>query len=135
MLCEIEIPTDFRNLECFKVLLQRYKGSYTTALREIRINTILGKKCQLDINIDDSSILCDTRRDPDTLIRDCATVIHKLIIIIDGDSNITSPIKAEYEILKTPSGKIIESLVDNGISIITKPKIYNGQIIGFYIES
>ena len=46
------------NLECFKYLLEKYRD-YKSIHREIKINSILGKKCQFDITDIYPPLLCN----------------------------------------------------------------------------
>lgn len=137
---EIEVSLDkhYRNIESFKFLLEKYNG-YTTCTREIKINSILGKKCQFDIESINPPMVCNF---PGMLksVSEKPT-INKISFIIDTDLSIISLTvnlditdSKVYQTLKT----LTESALSFGSKIEIKPKIQihnnNLQVFGFYLE-
>jgi hypothetical protein len=133
------------NLESFKHLLEKYRD-YKSIYREIKINSILGKKCQFDITEINPPLLCElgisNENISTTNLKNVAFRINEISFIIDGDLEVIELI-LNIEILETPNGKLLESLINSGIALQINPKIMEWGaiptkqleqkfIIGFY---
>jgi len=126
------------NLECFKHLLEKY-SDYKSIYREIKINSILGKKCQFEITDIVPPLLCNLGTDNHssntlltTNLKNIAFKINEMTLIVNSDLEVED-IMIDIKILETPNGKILENLID---SVIINPVIMKSPseyfIVGFY---
>ncbi len=124
------------NLECFKHLLEKYRD-YKSIYREIKINSILGKKCQFEITDIYPPLLCNLCSDdnpPSTMIelKSVAFKINEITLIVNSNLLVDN-IQINIEILETQNGKILESLID---LVVINPLIMKTVneyfIVGFY---
>jgi hypothetical protein len=127
------------NLKCFKYLLEKYRD-YKSIYREIRINSILGKKCQFDITEINPPLLCELgicdENISTTNLKNVAFRINEISFIIDNNLEVNELI-LNIEILETPNGKLLKSLINSGIDLQINPRIMGVKvkqkfIIGFY---
>jgi hypothetical protein len=127
------------NLECFKYLLEKYRD-YKSIYREIKINSILGKKCQFDITEINPPLLCELGISEifssTTNLKNVAFRINEISFIIDSHLEVNEII-LNIEILETPNGKLLKSLINSGIDLQINPiimgvKVKQKFIIGFY---
>lgn len=126
------------NLECFKHLLEKYRD-YKSIYREIKINSILGKKCQFDITDIYPPLLCNLGTDNHssnvlitTDLKSVAFKINEITLIINSDLEVEN-IMVDIEILETLNGKILESLIELAvINPVVMQSIDEYFIVGFY---
>lgn len=139
----IDLPKDTK-LEAFKSMLDRYQD-YKSCIREIKINTLLGKKCQYDVTSIDPPLFCDFSPNGLTSLHDSAISVNNMSFVIGEDLTIIS-LKIDFKILETKIGNIIGELLSYGCDLKIKPKIYGKfedftisnealTIIGFYIDN
>lgn len=113
----IEVTDDIKRLECFEFLLKKYKD-YKSCLRDIKINTVLGNKCILNIDEIKPEILCNVKV-PDVDLYSTALTINKMSFVIDSNLIISS-LKINYEVHGDYKGKkipIIDSLKSGTLKI------------------
>ena len=126
------------NLECFKHLLEKY-SDYKSIYREIKINSILGKKCQFEITDIVPPLLCNLGTDNHssntlltTNLKNIAFKINEMTLIVNSDLEVEN-IMIDIKILETPNGKILENLID---LVVINPVIMKSTseyfIVGFY---
>lgn len=128
----IELTDDIKKFECFELLLKKYKD-YKSCLRDIKINTILGKKCALNIDEIYPEILCNLKVTEVDLYSP-ALKINKMSFIIDN-SLIISSLKINYEIV---DGDYTQKSIESGVLKIYPIKLPNMEtgtsVIGFTIR-
>lgn len=105
-------------LENIKFLLSKYRD-YKAIERELKINSILGNKCQLEVSDIDPPIYSGFDVDRLMSLKKAAFVINEFLVTIDKDLNI-SEIILEVKILDTPEGRILNNLI-NMNEIIFEP--------------
>jgi hypothetical protein len=126
------------NLECFKHLLEKYRN-YKSIYREIKINSILGRKCQFDITEINPPLLCelgipDENISTITNIKNVAFRINEISFIIDGELKVNELI-LNIEILETTNGKLLKNLLESEIDLLIRPIIKSNFIVGFYAST
>ena len=75
MECKIELEGDLKNFECFRNFLERRSKDYLSCIRDIKINTILGKKCIVNVTNLHPPIYCDFSSDLETSLSNAAISI------------------------------------------------------------
>lgn len=131
---EVKLQSDIQKLTCFEYIFNKYQG-YQSCIREIRINTILGKKCEFLIDKINPPLLCNYIESIDEILN-LERNINKLILInsisfiIDDNLNINK-LYLEFDYIEDDIQKL---LTNNIIEILPKVTNYKNQIIGFYIN-
>jgi len=113
-------------LENIKFLLSKYRD-YKAIERELKINSILGNKCQLEVSDIDPPIYSGFDVDRLMSLKKAAFVINEFLVTIDKDLNI-SEIILEVKILDTPEGRILNNLI-NMNEIIFEPCFFEKEEI------
>jgi hypothetical protein len=133
MIVDVKLENTF-NLESFKKILEKY-SNYKSFYRELKINSLLGKKSQFDIQdikpvifggFEDDKINATTFR-----IKESAFSISSISFVVDKYLNVNK-ISLDIEILQTTHGEILSKLinfVDFRPEVIYYKEYY--EVIGF----
>jgi hypothetical protein len=127
---------NFHNLECFRNILDKYRD-YKSIYRELKINSVLGNKSELEINdiippimgvVDDNSSIFIN-------LNNVTFIINSMIFTIDKDLNVIK-ILLDIKILETFSNILsektqneIENLIDFRLILLYSYDYY--EITGF----
>jgi len=119
------------NIESFKYLLERYK-SYKSCLRDLKINSVLGKKSIFEIVDINPHIFCGFDNTVNLGINKCAFGILSLYFTLNDNLDVLN-LLIEIEIYKTPMGEVLSKLIE----VIEIHPIYesSNHILGFYAKS
>lgn len=128
-----EIP----HLDCFKSLLQKYRD-FTSCYREIKINSITGKKSQLEISEMNPPIICGFESQEQSnynifRVKDSCFTINSIKLIVNSELEVLDVI-LEINVLETDNGKLLNDIIER-----VQFKAYNlrfnnriSEIYGFY---
>lgn len=123
MIVNVFLNTNLK-LENLNYLLSKYRD-YKSIERELKINSLLGSKCQLEINSIDPPIYSGFDVEIMMSLKKAAFVITEILITIDKDLNILE-ILLDIKVLNTDEGKILNNLFEKIIfePFILKEKEY-----------
>lgn len=121
MIVNVFLNTNLK-LENLNYLLSKYRD-YKSIERELKINSLLGSKCQLEINSIDPPIYSGFDVEIMMRLKKAAFVITEILITIDKDLNILE-ILLDIKVLNTDEGKILNNLFEK---IIFEPVMLKGQ--------
>lgn len=121
MIVNVFLNTNLK-LENLNYLLSKYRD-YKSIERELKINSLLGNKCQLEINSMDPPIYSGFDVEIMMSVKKVAFVITEILITIDKDLNILE-ILLDIKVLNTDEGKILNNLFEK---IIFEPVMLKGQ--------
>jgi len=136
---KVQLGNQINKIDNFQLLLEKYKD-YKSCIRDIKINTILGKKCLFEVENMSPPIYCDFKSNSEVSLQNLAIKIEKISFIIDSNLEIED-LEICYQVLETKMGKLVNELQSYGIELKINPKIMsygwrnNTQVEGFYIET
>lgn len=123
----LEEGTKMQNFETF---LKRYIN-YKTYLRDIKISSLLNKRCQFFIDDNNPPILVDISNSSVTSINKTIMIIDRLEFTIGTDMSIDE-LKADCHLLNTELANKLSSYIEY---FTLNPKNADDQIVGFYIKN
>lgn len=129
MIVDFEIPSDIR-IDHLDSLFSKYK-SFKSIKRELKINSILDKKLELeikDIKLNEIGFLSTYPIDFIHHPKESAFKISEMTIGIN--KGIVNHIKCEIHLLDTPNGKILSKIIESSIDI--KFKLLISKSLGEY---
>jgi hypothetical protein len=119
---EITVKLDeFLPLDDFKKLLEKYRD-FRSCYRELKINSITGKKSQFEICELNPPIICGLEEQQlpteeiNFRLKDSAFSIMSMLFIVDHNLYVTK-INLQINILNTPCGKILLNLLEIGHTV------------------
>ena len=103
------------HMDCFKSLLEKYRD-FKSCYREIKINSITGKKSQFEISQMNPPILCGFENQEDSnynvfRLKDSCFTINSIDLIVNNKLEILD-INLKIKILDTDNGRLLETIVD-----------------------
>jgi hypothetical protein len=128
------------NLDCFKSLLQRYRD-FTSCYREIKINSITGKKSQLEISEMNPPIICGFETQEHCnynifRVKDSCFTINSIKLIVNSKLEVVD-VFLEINVLDTDNGKLLNDIIEQvqfkTYNLISINKIT--EVYGFYASS
>lgn len=128
------------HLDCFKFLFRKYKA-FQSCYREIKINSINGKKSEFEISEINPPIICgfeywSNLSYGNMRIKDSCFIINRLEMVV-SDKLIILNINLKIKILDTEKGKLLQEILDQVefkvIPLYKSDKIV--EISGFYVTS
>lgn len=133
MIVEVKFENTL-NLESFIKILEKY-SNYKSFLRELKINSLLGKKSQFDIQdikppifggFEDNEVKAATFR-----LKDSAFSVNSISFVVDKYLNVNK-ISLDIELLQTSHGEILSKLIN---FVDFKPEVIyykdHYEVIGF----
>jgi hypothetical protein len=127
-------------LDCFKGLLQKYRD-FISCYRELKINSITGKKSQFEITELNPPIICGFEKEENysfgvfPISRSCFTITS--IDMVVNDSLDVVDIYLEINILNTERGKLLSEILEDVEFRTCKSYKYEKvhEVYGFYATS
>jgi hypothetical protein len=103
------------HLDCFKSLLEKYRD-FTSCYREIKINSITGKKSQFEISQMNPPIICGFENQETSnynifRLKESCFTINSIDLIVNNKLEILD-INLKIKIMDTDNGKILETIID-----------------------
>lgn len=125
------------HLDCFKSLLQKYRD-FTSCYREIKINSIVGKKSHFEISELNPPIVCGFETPEKSnynifRLKDSCFAIKSIDMVVN-DKLVVLEINLYIKVLDTDNGKLLREIIDQvdfRLFTMTNPK----EVYGFYASA
>ncbi len=134
MIVDVKLE-NFYNLESFKNILDKYRD-FKSFHRELKINSLLGKKSQFEIEEINPPIICGLESNESCTyktfsLKDSAFSINSIYFVVEESLNVLK-ISINIEILKTLNGELLRNIINLvDFRLVVLQSYNNVEIIGF----